>query len=81
MTSVASPKSKKRLPGNLDADPLFVREPTPGADGTWGAADDDYGDLRLRIASPAIDVGDNSARLRRVESPGRTDWRGNGEIG
>jgi uncharacterized repeat protein (TIGR01451 family) len=44
---------------NLNADPLFVREPDPGPDGTWGTPDDDYGDLRLRPGSPAIDAGSN----------------------
>jgi len=38
-----------------------VRHPDPGLDGTWGTADDDYGDLRLQLGSPAIDAGDNSA--------------------
>ena len=47
--------------GNIDADPLFVRNPHPGPDGTWGTVDDDYGDLRLQIGSPAIDAGDNTA--------------------
>jgi hypothetical protein len=47
--------------GNLDADPLFVRNPMPGPDGDWGTADDDYGDLRLRPGSPAIDAGDTAA--------------------
>jgi uncharacterized repeat protein (TIGR01451 family) len=50
--------------GNLDgkaATPDFIRDPDPGADATWGTADDDYGDLRLRPTSPAIDAGDNSA--------------------
>ena len=47
--------------GNLDADPLFVRPPSAGDDGTWGTDDDDYGDLRLRAGSPAIDVGDNGS--------------------
>ncbi|MDX1419080.1 MAG: choice-of-anchor Q domain-containing protein [Rubricoccaceae bacterium] len=42
----------------LDADPLFVRPPSPGPDGTWGTEDDDYGDLRLQPASPALDAGD-----------------------
>ena len=32
--------------GNIDADPLFVRDPDPGPDGVWGTEDDDYGDLR-----------------------------------
>ncbi len=48
------------LGGNLDADPLFVRNPSPGADNTWGTADDDYGDLHLQLASPAIDAGNNA---------------------
>jgi hypothetical protein len=39
--------------GNISADPLFLRNPSPGPDGTWGTADDDYGDLRLSPASPA----------------------------
>lgn len=46
---------------NIDQDPLFVRHPGPGSDGTWGTPDDDYGDLHLRLASPAIDAGDDSA--------------------
>ncbi len=41
----------------LDTDPLFVRPPDPGPDGTWGTADDDYGDLRLQESSPALDFG------------------------
>jgi hypothetical protein len=47
--------------GNIDADPLFVRDPDPG-DGDWTTLDDnDYGDLRLQSGSPAIDAGDNAA--------------------
>jgi hypothetical protein len=46
--------------GNIAADPLFVRKPDPGPDGSWGTADDDYGDLRLRYGSPAIDAGNNT---------------------
>jgi len=41
--------------------PQFVRNPSPGGDGNWGTPDDDYGDLRLQLASPAIDAGDNAA--------------------
>jgi hypothetical protein len=41
-------------------DPLFVRNPSAGADGVWGTADDDYGDLRLTAASPALDAGDDT---------------------
>jgi parallel beta-helix repeat protein len=47
--------------GNIDADPLFVRNPNPGPDGRWGTADDDYGNLRLQPLSPAIDAGRNAA--------------------
>jgi hypothetical protein len=47
--------------GNIDADPQFVRNPSPGPDGQWGTADDDYGDLRLQADSPCIDGGDNTA--------------------
>ena len=44
----------------LAADPLFIREPSPGPDDLWGTDDDDYGDLRLRWDSPAVDAGDAS---------------------
>jgi hypothetical protein len=45
----------------IDADPLFVRNPDPG-DGDWDTpGDNDYGDLRLRAGSPAIDAGNNTA--------------------
>ena len=59
--------------GNINVDPLFVRNPGPGTDGTWGTADDDYGDLRLQLTSPAIDAGDNSA----VPAGISTDLAGN----
>ncbi|MFW6155062.1 MAG: right-handed parallel beta-helix repeat-containing protein [Planctomycetota bacterium] len=41
-------------------DPGFVRSPSAGADGVWGTADDDYGDLRLLPTSPAVNAGDNA---------------------
>jgi hypothetical protein len=45
----------------IDADPQFVHNPDPG-DGDWTTPDDnDYGDLRLQLTSPAINAGDNSA--------------------
>jgi len=45
---------------NIDVDPLFIREPDPG-DGDWTTLEDnDYGDLRLQIGSPAIDAGTNT---------------------
>jgi autotransporter-associated beta strand protein len=47
--------------GNIDLDPQFVRNPDAGPDGTWGTADDDFGDLRLRTNSPCIDAGKNAA--------------------
>ena len=46
---------------NITDDPQFVRQPSPGGDGAWGTGDDDYGDLRLQLTSPAIDAGDNGA--------------------
>ncbi len=46
---------------NINADPLFVRNPSAGTDGTWGTADDDYGDLRPQLTSPVIDAGKNAA--------------------
>jgi len=47
--------------GNIDSDPLFVRNPDPGPDGKWGSTDDDYGDLRLQACSPVVDGGSNAA--------------------
>jgi hypothetical protein len=45
----------------INLNPLFVRNPSPGGDGDWGTPDDDYGDLRLQLASPAVDAGNNAA--------------------
>ena len=39
--------------------PQFIRSPSPGTDGTWRTADDDYGDLRLLPTSPCIDAAAN----------------------
>lgn len=47
--------------GNLNADPLFLRSPSPGPDATWGSNDDDYGNLHLKPGSPGINAGSNSA--------------------
>ena len=47
--------------GIINADPIFVRNPSAGSDRKWGTADDDYGDLHLRSGSPAIDAGENSS--------------------
>jgi hypothetical protein len=63
-------------PTNIDADPQFIRNPSPGGDRRWGTADDDYGDVRLRITSPCIDVGpynidtDITGGARSVNIPG-----------
>jgi outer membrane protein assembly factor BamB len=53
--------------GNIDDDPMLVREPNDGGDG-WGddpctpdvneAANDDFGDLHLQPESPCVDTGD-----------------------
>ena len=70
--------------GNINSDPRFVRTPTPGADNTWGTADDDYGDLRLQAGSPCVDAGNNSAvpvgiltdlagRARFIDDPNTPD--------
>ncbi|MHC4544740.1 MAG: right-handed parallel beta-helix repeat-containing protein [Planctomycetota bacterium] len=45
--------------GNIGYDPLFVRDPSAGADGIWDTADDDLGDLHLRCGSPCLDAGIN----------------------
>ncbi|MEN1705340.1 MAG: right-handed parallel beta-helix repeat-containing protein [Planctomycetota bacterium] len=80
-------------------DPLFVRHPSDGGDG-WGddpdtpgideSLNDDFGDLRLRSGSPAIDSGSRgimrffetdfagNARLR--DDPGVPDTGRNGMI-
>lgn len=46
--------------GNISADPRLIRRPSAGADGVWGTADDDYGDLSLMAVSPCIDAGSNA---------------------
>jgi len=44
--------------GNIDDDPMFVRDPNDGGDG-WGVGDnDDFGDLHLQSSSPCINAGD-----------------------
>ncbi|UCC30456.1 MAG: hypothetical protein JSU86_19935 [Phycisphaerales bacterium] len=47
--------------GNIDDDPLFVRNPDPGVDLTWGTTDDDYGAVHLRSNSPCMDAGNDRA--------------------
>lgn len=55
--------------GNIDSDPMFVRDP-----GTNGPTD--YGDLHLESDSPAIDAGSNTA----IPSGITTDLDGNPRI-
>ena len=60
---------------NIDADPIFVRNPHPGSDGIWGTVDDDDGDLRLQGGSPALDSGDNGAcPATDLRGQNRDDW-------
>jgi len=64
----------------VGTDPLFVRNPHPGADGAWGTADDDYGDLRLLVGSPAIDAGDNALAVDGDGLPLATDIDGSPRV-
>lgn len=57
-----------------DADPRFVRAPSPGADGAWGTADDDYGDLRTGPGGPVHDAG-----LAALLPPDAADVDGDGD--
>lgn len=47
--------------GNINSQPVFVRNPSIGADNAWGTGDDDYGDMQLGPSSPGVDAGSNSA--------------------
>jgi hypothetical protein len=64
--------------GNIDDDPLFVREPNDGGDG-WGVGNnDDYGDLHLTKNSPCIDAGGpiyKSANLTDIDGQPRVMGR------
>ena len=67
--------------GNIDTDPLFVRDPDPGPDGDWDGVDDDFGDVHLQPGSPGIDAGDNAAVTVTGDldgSPRITDGDGDG---
>lgn len=68
----------------MAVDPVFARNPFAGADGVWGTADDDYGDVRLACTSPLVDAGSNAlvaaglttdlgGRPRFVDNPGVGD--------
>ncbi len=73
----------------IGIDPKFVRNPSDGGDG-WGddpgtidideSANDDYGDLRLRPGSPAINTGANELAVFANGTPLLTDRDGNPRI-
>ncbi len=73
----------------LGSDPKFIRNPSDGGDG-WGddpstpeideGANDDYGDLRLRPYSPAVDAGNNTLAVDATGNPLLTDMVGNPRI-
>ena len=60
----------------ISVNPLFVSNPSPGPDGIWGTADDNYGNLMLQAGSPAINIGSNAA----VPTGSTTDAEGNPRI-
>jgi len=71
--------------GNISADPMLVRNPSDGGDGGGDnpatpdvdeGANDDYGDVRLRAGSPAINAGDPSF----VPQAGETDLDGHARV-
>jgi len=62
--------------GNMALDPMFIRLPNPGPDGTWGGSDDDYGDLRLRRGSPCVNAGDPGF----IAQTGETDLDGHARL-
>jgi hypothetical protein len=69
--------------GNLSADPHFLRDPDPGPDGNWDGVNDDYGDLHLKVSSPAIDTGTDDAITLTVDldgNPRKVDGDGDGTI-
>ncbi len=79
-----------QLAGSLvGVDPQFARDPSDGGDG-WGddpytnsvdeGANDDYGDLRLRPDSSAIDAGDNGVAVDAEGNPLLYDLDGNPRV-
>ena len=63
--------------GNIDTDPKFVRNPSPGPDNNWGTSDDDYGDLRLQADSPCIDKGNSDVVTVTTDLDGNPRISGN----
>ena len=67
--------------GNLiSVDPGFVRNPSAGADGVWGTADDDPGDLHLRADGFAVNWGRNELAVDGTGSALTTDLDGNPRV-
>ena len=64
----------------IGVDPGFVRNPSAGADGKWGTADDDLGDLHLRHDSPALNAGSNALAVDASGNPLTTDLDGGDRI-
>ncbi len=64
----------------MNIGPNFVRSPSAGADGQWGTADDDPGDLRLTDRSLAINMGSNVLAVDADGNPLTTDMAGNPRI-
>ncbi len=64
----------------IGVDPGFVRDPSPGPDATWGTADDDGGDLRLRPGSVVIDAGDPALAVDADGKPLMQDLAGNARL-
>ena len=81
-----SPASSNNL---INVDPLFVRNPSDGGDG-WGdnwrtpgideSLNDDFGDLRLRSGSTAINAGSNALAVDAAGNPLTTDFEGKDRI-
>jgi len=73
----------------VGSDPGILRNPSDGGDG-WGddpetpgvdeSANDDYGDLRLRSDSPAVNAGNNAWAVDAQGNPLRVDLGGNARV-
>ena len=61
-------------------DPRFLADPSPGDDGDWGTEDDDFGDLRLRLDSPAVDAGNTALAVDAFGTPLTVDLDGDPRV-